>query len=435
MAQLARVQALGCLARHLRCFSAAASEDVVDEIISYARGNFKTNQEQAIDVLKSGLQYMTTGPDAGRLYLAQAEIEADRSRWPEVGDLARKAATAASDAQPSSPSQALVIAEAELLAECVSARASLAQGRDADAFKAAQMCMEVARKSFTATGAEDRRWQGLVLASGVAGMVQHAAGEFVSAGENFGAVVSLAGHQDLRSGAVPERDHLISEALKQAAAFRLSEGLVADAQQLGKRAAAAAQQEAGSAKGSTDVLLSPVFTGEALADAWLTEAQAGIAAAEWEAAEQALSSALAAAEAVSGASCPRVAPVLLLTAYTYSRTGRVTLAEGLYREAAKMLQLGPGSADAIELAMVHPSMGALLAWRYCQLLTAMPRRGTEAAAWEKLARALHEEAPIGGLGSAPETVFGTLDALTGKGQAGRGVVVDLMCRRALPCQL
>lgn len=39
-----------------------------------------------------------------------------------------------------------------------------------------------------------------------------------------------------------------------------------------------------------DVLLSPVFTGEALADAWLTEAQAGIAAAEWEAAEQALSS-------------------------------------------------------------------------------------------------------------------------------------------------
>lgn len=36
----------------------------------------------------------------------------------------------------------------------------------------------------------------------------------------------------------------------------------------------------------------------------------------------------------------------------------------------------------------------------------------EAAAWEKLARALHEEAPIGGLGAAPETAFGTLDALT-----------------------
>lgn len=47
--------------------------------------------------------------------------------------------------------------------------------------------MDVARKSFTATGEEDRRWQGLVLASAVAGMVQHAAGEFVSAGESVGA--------------------------------------------------------------------------------------------------------------------------------------------------------------------------------------------------------------------------------------------------------
>lgn len=36
----------------------------------------------------------------------------------------------------------------------------------------------------------------------------------------------------------------------------------------------------------------------------------------------------------------------------------------------------------------------------------------EAAGWERLARALHEEAPTGGLGAAPETVFGSLDALT-----------------------
>lgn len=54
--------------------------------------------------------------------------------------------------------------------------------------------------------------------------------------------------------------------------------------------------------------------------------------------------ALAAAEAVSGAGGPRVALVLLLTAQLYSRTGRVTLAEGLYREAAKMVQLSPRSA-------------------------------------------------------------------------------------------
>jgi len=56
--------------------------------------------------------------------------------------------------------------------------------------------------------------------------------------------------------------------------------------------------------------------------------------------------ALAAAESVSGEACVRVALVLLLTAHVYSRTGRVTLAEGLYREASKMLQLRPGSTGA-----------------------------------------------------------------------------------------
>lgn len=40
----------------------------------------------------------------------------------------------------------------------------------------------------------------------------------------------------------------------------------------------------------------------------------------------------------------RVALVLLLTAHLYSRTGRVTLAEGLYREATKLMQLSPGGA-------------------------------------------------------------------------------------------
>lgn len=41
----------------------------------------QAHREQAIDVLKSGLQYKTTGPDAGRLILAQAEAEADAGRW------------------------------------------------------------------------------------------------------------------------------------------------------------------------------------------------------------------------------------------------------------------------------------------------------------------------------------------------------------------
>lgn len=56
----------------------------------------------------------------------------------------QKAAVAASNADPSTPDQSLVVAEVELQAECVGARAALAQGRDADAFKAAQVVRRVA---------------------------------------------------------------------------------------------------------------------------------------------------------------------------------------------------------------------------------------------------------------------------------------------------
>jgi hypothetical protein len=38
------------------------------------------------------------------------------------------------------------------------------------------------------------------------------------------------------------------------------------------------------------------------------------------------------------------------------------------------------SADEVQLKAVHPSVGALLAWRYCQLLTVLPKRSTGKAA-------------------------------------------------------
>lgn len=36
------------------------------------------------------------------------------------------------------------------------------------------------------------------------------------------------------------------------------------------------------------------------------------------------------------------------------------------------------AAEDVDLKLVHPSMGALLAWRYAQLLTVLPRRATGA---------------------------------------------------------
>jgi hypothetical protein len=58
---------------------------------------------------------------------------------------------------------------------------------------------------------------------------------------------------------------------------------------------------------------------------------------QWEASEEPLSAALAAAEAAGGEAGPALAPVLLLLGYGYARSARVMFAEGMLREAAKVL--------------------------------------------------------------------------------------------------
>lgn len=58
---------------------------------------------------------------------------------------------------------------------------------------------------------------------------------------------------------------------------------------------------------------------------------------QWDASEEALSSALAAAEAAGGERSPLLAPVLLLLGYGYARSARVMFAEGMLREAAKLV--------------------------------------------------------------------------------------------------
>lgn len=177
-------------------------------------------------------------------------------------------------------------------------------------------------------------------------------------------------------------------------------------------------------------------TGEALVEARLQQAQASIGVKDWETAESHLSQALEAAEALStGASLAgphtRLAFVLLPLAGVYARTGRVTLAEGLYREVGKVLRMSPSAAEAVALHEVHPSVGALAAWRYAQLLTALPKRETEAAGWHKLACELYDDAPLRMI-LEPRSVFGSLDNLKGQGSAGYGVVLELSSRRALP---
>jgi tetratricopeptide (TPR) repeat protein len=369
---------------------------------------------------------------AGRLYLAQAEIEAEQSHWADVSSLCRKAATAASDAQPSSSDQALTVAQVELAASTTAIRASLAQNRDAEAFQLAQQSVEIARKSFASTVREDRRWQALVLANGSAALVQHAAGEMEAASESFEMMMSLAEQADKP---IKSPDYLVAPALKQMAAFRLAQGRSREAITLAARATNAAVNAAEAAAAEpTSPLTSPWSIGETLVDARLQLGAAAAEAGDWEDAEAHLGEALETAEAMgigTGTAHPRIAFVLLPLAGIYSRTGRVTLAEGLYRKSINLLHLDIGSSEPAAALKAHTSVGALAAWRYAQLLTALPKRSTEAAAWHKLAADLYDDAPLRRV-LEPASVFGTLDNLQGKGTRGTGAVLDLMSRRALP---
>ena len=51
--------------------------------------------------------------------------------------------------------------------------------------------LNVARTAFSAHGAEHARWRALVLATGTAGSVQHAAGEFDAAADSFESLLDM----------------------------------------------------------------------------------------------------------------------------------------------------------------------------------------------------------------------------------------------------
>ena len=78
-----------------------------------------------------------------------------------------------------------------------------------------------------------------------------------------------------------------------------------------------------------------------------------------------------------------------------------------------------------------PSLHATLAWRYCQLLNALPNRGSEAAAWESCARDLWARSASVVRVPALEAALGDAVALKGQGQQGGPSVVALSVRRLL----
>ena len=79
---------------------------------------------------------------------------------------------------------------------------------------------------------------------------------------------------------------------------------------------------------------------------------------------------------------------------------------------------------------VHASLSCLLAWRYAQLLTVLPKRETEAQFWRHNAQQL---LPTSALTSNMEASFGDLASLKGSGERPAGFFIDNSIRRAIPC--
>lgn len=367
--------------------------------------------------------------------MAEAELRWFKGEWDHVVGLCRQAMTSASELKLSSPDELTLRAEIELGSSMLGTRALLTSHKDADAFQMAQQCLDVARKSFASVGSENKRWQAMVLSTSMAGLVQHASLELDSAAESFESMMSML---ESEKGDRTALDYLIPEAMKQAASFYCAQGRKERAVSLGMRSISAAEKTLEMAQNSVDPVLSPRIAELVVADSKLLMAQSCMYRRSWEEAEEKLGDALQAVEAMAQSSGdpknPSIAMVLLLLAEVYSRTGRVTLAEGLYRELSKMLSLSTDSeySENKGTPLVHPTVISVMAWRFSQLLTALPQRTTEAEKWEQLASEAYEEAPMERL-TGPEVMFGSLSKLKGKGEYGRGVVLDLMTRRALPC--
>lgn len=253
------------------------------------------------------------------------------------------------------------------------------------------------------------------------------------------------------------------------AALAVSAALVADAKAAEKVDGAAAKgADAASPSGlSLAALVPPTpfptslvapapLIRDARVSALLLAGESLLALRDLERAETALSDAVTAAEGVSGADALLAAPLLAL-GHLYARTGRVTLAEGLYREASKRLGLKgaetghvrwtasrPGaaaaaaSAAAAPVAPVHTLTAALVAWRNAQLMAALPRRAKETAAWKEVAADLFAKGtPWRGAETAsPDAAYETLESrwgalrtLRGEGTWGAPAIVDMRTRR------
>lgn len=386
------LRALGVAAlRRRRPLATSAVDALAAEAVAAARA--ATDAGGALDILASVEAVCGSHAGLARLRLARADVEAGRGAWAAAAD----AAATAAEAAEAGHAGRLLLAAAD-----AGARFSAAAGADT----------ALATAAATAARAADVPAQlrdGVV--AGLEALAAHAAG-------GAGAAADAAARAD-DSLPLSVGGTLASFALSRAAAVFLASGDADRAAALFARAASAA------VKAVPACVAGPAAAADAAAAAGAGAAQALVAAGDSSAAEDAASAALAALDR-RGRPAAAGLPLLFVLGDVFARSGRVMLAEGMLRRAGSLAGADPAKRAPASVSACHPSLAAAIAWRYAQLLTALPQRETEAAAWADAA------ADRGGGRAALEAALGGLPALTGQGDKGAGVVVDGACRRALP---
>lgn len=412
--------------RVVACFGTATDSSLSTalQMVEYARRSPSTadGAQQAIDVLKSGLSFTGPGLGRSRLLLALADVEAQRNNWSIVADTAEQALQNAVEHPAHMVDGQGAARHTALHAGHVCVSALLTQGADDIALHTARELV----KTF-----EQRPDFGLLASCSRAVLLGalHATGHVKEASATAGAIIADGSEGGATSPACALNEVAWQAAQDPASSLEAFEAVAA--------AAAAHRAEAVSA-GAAHVE-GEQWAGEVQAAALLAAASAAATTRQWAQSEELASRALTAAEDVGTSTTPRVAGPLLVLGHVYSRTGRVTLAEGVLRSAASLLSASPSTTSSLgrpASCPAHVSLAAAVCWRYAQLLAALPKRDTEVNVWSSAAEdwwqrgGVFTENSNADSGASMELCMGSLYSLTGKEPLGSGVLVGL--RRLLP---
>ena len=428
--------------------------------------------DEAIDVLRTGVASNPKNKlDEAALLLAWSDAEAARGglgaaleRAERARDALEEAAAEQGGRERSSSTLALYL---RLLVQDARLRASLALVAPPPSAAAAEADAAAGGSGGGGGGGGETlevEKENAVAAASAAGMralSAHSRGDAEAARREAETVVAALGRLEEERESGAEEEHpaaaaaLASLAASRAAAVRLAGGEGREAEELYSKGVALAERArkgkgGGSGADKLDLLFSPLAAADAALAALCGRAQARAFSAlpllPPEDSQKDAGDALSCFDAEEGDLCLRrpeaaAGPLLLVLGSICAGSGQVMVAEGLFRRGGQVLGISSSSTSSSSGSKapfrhsVHPSVASALAWRHAQLLTALPQRGREAAELAEAAARIEETARAttsDSSRSSLEDSLGTLDALTGRGRKGRGVVVDAAARRVLP---